>query len=242
MATDSTRDRLLGAAKEMVLDRFEQGSSPADAMAFLTPAAVAERAGASRGSIYHHWGDTPEGEEPIDEKPFRRFLDELAEEFWEDTVEVEELAIVAAGLPGDENDFVRELARFEMLRLTAPGGDLAAWKASTVMAIFGADYVEPFRRTTGALARLYGAILGRHGRRMRDPLDAEQLARAIAMLTDGMVISDLLEPGEVARPVRMPRDDHDWTLFGLAARAIVDGMTEKIPGEGGPRRASGNSL
>jgi AcrR family transcriptional regulator len=119
----STREKLLTAAREMVLERFAGDTSPADALSYLTPAAVAERAQVSRGSLYHYWGDdrsTGDRAASTDAAtPFRRFLDELAESLWDTSTGLEDLTLVALSLPPNVSDVVLALTAFEVIRRTA---------------------------------------------------------------------------------------------------------------------------
>jgi len=227
-ANESAREQLLASARTLVLERFRDGVAPHHALAYLTPATVASHAGVSRGTIYHHWG---QGDGDGYDRPFERFLAEVATTFWEDSVAVEDLDSLAALLPDNLTDLVLELTAFELERLT-DGHDAAMFRASTTMALHGVDLSLRFRGSVEQLATLYAAGLTRLERRMRAPLSTLDLARAMASLTGGMLLDDLLDPGQAARPIewsgQVPRatSERSWTLFAVAAESLLLNMTE----------------
>lgn len=223
---ESAREQLLASARSLVLERFGAGVAPHHALAYLTPATVAAHAGVSRGTIYHHWG---QGDG--DDRPFERFLAEVATSFWEDSVAVDDLDALAALLPDNLSDLVLELTAFELERLTA-GDGAAMFRASTTMALHGVDLSERFQGSVEQLSTLYAAGLTRLGRRLREPLTALDLARAMASLTGGMLLADLLDPGQATRPIEWSghvpaaTSERAWTIFAVAAESLLLNMTE----------------
>jgi len=230
-ANSTTRQALLDAAKELVLERYASGVAGSDAMAYLTPAEVSARAGVSRASIYHYWGDTADGGTALDTpKPFDRFLEELADLFWSATLDVEDLDLISASLPDDLTDLILETSAFEFDRLRH-GPDSVMFRISTVMVLHGADLSTQFRSSVDLLAHSYDHVLPRIGRRVRPPLSTRDLARSIAMLTAGSVITDMHDPGSVSEEVPWPHgpavtSTRAWNHFSIAAQAIMLHLTE----------------
>lgn len=228
-----TRRVLLEAAKQLVLERFADGVVRSDAMAYLTPAAVAARAGLSRSTIYHYWGDGADDATSGDtSKPFDRFLTQLADEFWGDSIDVEDLDLLASALPDDLTDLILETSAFEFGRLR-DGPDSVMFRVSTIMVLHGADLSTQFRTSIEDLARTYDNVLPRIGRRVRAPLSTRDLARSIAMLTAGAVIIDLHDPGSVSESVRWQHGTPqlstlEWNHFSIAAQALMLGLTDPI--------------
>jgi AcrR family transcriptional regulator len=242
----STRERLLAAGREMVLERFEEDASPADALAHLTPASVAQRAGVSRGSLYHYWGDAALGETGTDDAdtPFRRFLEELAGQLWGSATGFEDMLLAALALPDNLSDVILALTAGEVARRTS-GRPAASWRATVTMGMHGADLSEDVVASTVSVTRLYEAVLPRLGRRMRAPLRTYDLAQTIGCLADGMILNELLVPGSTTAPVDWTPSVEPtvaveaWNLFAIAVESVALNMTEPIPEDEGPRRAPG---
>ncbi len=235
-ANETAREQLLASARALVLARFREGVAPHHALAYLTPAAVAARAGVSRGTIYHHWGGGAAGDDGFD-RPFERFLAEVARSFWDDSVAIEDLEALAETLPDNLTDLILELTAFELDRLR-DGDGAAMFRASTTMALHGVDLSPQFRGSLEQLAALYRVGLRRVGRRVRAPLTDLDLARAMASLIGGMLIDELYDPGSAARPLdwagAVPRgvSERPWTIFAVAAEGLLLNMTEALPGSG----------
>ncbi|MHB1139147.1 MAG: TetR/AcrR family transcriptional regulator [Microthrixaceae bacterium] len=228
---ESAREQLLASARQLVLARFREGVAPHHALAYLTPAAVAAHAGVSRGTIYHHWGgDT--GEDGYD-RPFERFLAEVAQMFWTDAVAVDDIELLAEALPDNLTDMILELTAFELDRLSR-GEDAAMFRASTTMVLHGVDLAAQFRDSIDQLALLYGLGLRRIGRQVRAPLTNEHFARAMAALAAGMLLEELHLPGSAAQTVEwcgeVPRStsERPWTLFAVVAEGVALHMTEPV--------------
>ncbi len=229
--TSATRQALLDAARELVLERFAAGAVCSDAMAYLTPAAVAQRAGVSRSTIYHYWGvGTDDAEGDDGSRPFERFLTELAGRFWGDSIDLEDVDLLASALPDHLVDLILETSAFEFDRLRH-GSDSVMFRVSTIMVLHGADLSSQFRESVELLAGTYDRVLPRIGRRVRPPLTTQDLARSIAMLTAGSVIVDLHDPGSVSEEVPWPHgspreSNQAWTHYSIAVQALMEHLTE----------------
>ncbi len=229
---ETAREQLLASARALVLARFRDGVAPHHALAYLTPAVVAAHAGVSRGTIYHHWGGDGAGDDGFD-RPFERFLAEVAQMFWAESLAIEDLEAIADALPDNLTDLLLELTSFELDRLSR-GEDAAMFRASTTMALHGVDLTEQFHQSIDHLAILYGIGLRRVGRRVRPPLDDVDFARAMASLTAGMLLGELYDPGGASARVDWRGEEarnaseRPWTLFAVAAEALALHMTEPL--------------
>lgn len=79
--------------------------------------------------------------------------------------------------------------------------------------------------------RLYGALLDRYHRQMREPYTVRDMATALAALSEGFAIqriSDVDHP-MIERHDVEPGVGTEWTLFGCAAQAIIERFTEPQP-------------
>ncbi|CAN5414491.1 hypothetical protein BH10ACT3_BH10ACT3_09310 [soil metagenome] len=226
----STRAQLLNSARELVLERFRNGVAPHHALAYLTPAAVAQHAGLSRGTIYHYWGGH---ESTSDDRPFERFLAEVAEMLWEESVDIEDLDLLSSLLPDNMSDLILELTAFEIARLSA-GDGAVMFRASATMALHGVDLSRHFAVSIDQLAVLYQVGLARLGRKVRAPLETRDVAQTVASLTAGTLLNDLFDPGSAARSINwtpsVPQTSSDkvWTLFAIAVEAVLLNMSEPI--------------
>ena len=120
-------------------------------------------------------------------------------------------------LPGD-TAFLTSLA----LRMAAPV-DKELMEASH----------ERHESAMDEFVNLYSALLDRYDRRIREPYTVRHLAMTLTTLSEGFAIQGL---SDISHPVidRLdvePGVGTEWTLFGCAAQAIVEGLTE-------PRAAS----
>ena len=90
--------------------------------------------------------------------------------------------------------------------------------------------LERLDSATASFAALYEVLLAHYGRRMRGPLSVEDLALALAALSEGFALQTMA--GTDHRRVR--RTDleagvgTDWTLFGCAVEALVETFTEPL--------------
>jgi len=267
------RERLLEATRELVFDQFSNGMPLGSVFAHITPAAIAERAGVSRGLIYHHWpGDPDGGLVPMD-----RLILEVLESVFDRSGDVEELVDSAAALPSEMGAMVRALTDDAVRQMTAPTlGN--AWRVRTILHLCGAPVeldvptpvggaVEPDdgidaaadeaglsdaeRETRRWLAEeretafhrdldhVHAALLDRFDLRMRDPLTIRDLSVALVAMTDGMGLGVINAGARVTRTRRWRTGvdvadaeavtSDDWTLYAIAADAIIAGMTEPIP-------------
>jgi AcrR family transcriptional regulator len=77
--------------------------------------------------------------------------------------------------------------------------------------------------------QLHEILLTRYRRRVRAPLTTRDLATIIAAIADGFAVQDVgREHPRVVVDHPGPGVGHEWTLLGLALRAIVAELTEPV--------------
>jgi AcrR family transcriptional regulator len=127
------RERLLAAASELIFDQFDNGMPIGVVFAHLTPVAIAERAGVSRGLIYHHWpGDPSEGIASMD-----LLITEVLEAAFARAEDVEELTEAAHSLPDDVGWVMRAFTDDALRKMTGVGSG-NAWRVRTILNLCGA--------------------------------------------------------------------------------------------------------
>ncbi len=228
-----TRRRLLDAAVELVSEHYSSRVPIREAYDYLTPRAVAERAGVSRGLIYHHWG-VDEGDEG---NAVDRFLEEVAVAICSRTAGAAELSDAPALLPDNLSDLLIAFCEFEMDRISGHGrGTLQATHAMTLHDQWPAGEAEKVRATTIAFHEQLAEKLGREA---VPPLRVEDLANTVAALIEGFALMSLLHPEDYLAQYEWEGRDgppelvHDrWNLMAIAIEGLVLNMTRPIEGRG----------
>lgn len=224
----SSKQRLVDAAVELVLDHHRGGVELRTAFGYLTPGAVARRAGLSRALIYHHWG---EGEDAVSE-----LLGVVAGRVWRLGTDLDGVAAATEALrsrePGDAPltlaDVVVALAGFEIDRLV---GDLrpATRAMQTLMlnGLVGAEEVETF---ISGVAGLYEALGDELGLEPVPPLGWEDLAFAVSTVAEGFGYGVNLREEALVREFEWSPAGADatpspgWNLYGV----IVESMLRRM--------------
>lgn len=138
------RERLLSAARELIFDQFEHGMPIGVVFAHITPAAIAERAGVSRGLIYHHWpGDPDSGVVPMD-----RLVTEVLESVFARAEDVQDLTDAASALPDDIGWAIRSYTDDALRHMTGVGSG-NAWRVRTILNLCGAPVTSDVPTTVG---------------------------------------------------------------------------------------------
>jgi len=223
-----SRERLVRSAMELILEHHQPGTDPRKVFAFLTPGAVAERAGVSRGLIYHHWASS----DPDEPEPFTNFLHTVTERLWQEVAVPRMLDEVAEAMPDNLSDLVTALAAYELDRLTGP--DRAEAHAVLALSLFGVSQPKDTGGTIERLGELYTKLLAKLGREPVPPLGIEDLAISLMCLLDGFTLNEPALHDEIYRPrdwepsVKHEAEGQVWTLFAIAAEAIVLRLTRPI--------------
>lgn len=225
-ARDS-RDRLLAAAVELVIEHHSGTTDVREAFAYLTPGAVAARAGLSRALIYHHWDDPADGP-----GSFASFLGDVADRLWGLAASTQELIDGAALLPDNITDLVLALADFEFERSNnAAAGMVRATQALALQRVVGVAAGEELVRELGKVYEVLGA---KAGLEPVPPLDHEAVGLAVSCVWDGFVLQNNLMPERLGvrhdwtPRVPMDGEDHGWTLFAIAVEGVIHHMMRPI--------------
>lgn len=236
-AARDSRDRLVEAAVELVVEHHRAGTGLREVFAYLTPGAVAERAGLSRALIYHHWGDTEQGT-----ATFEAFLVEVADRLWELPAIPEDLGELAELLPDNVSDFIATLSDHELERAVGP--DAALFRAGQAIALHGAVPHNGGAEAIRRIARVYEALGARIGRRPVPPLTYEDLARTVSAVLEGFALTHNVLPDMAERRVQWTpavepeQSGTEWSLLSIAIESITLRMTEPLPGpDGEPAQA-----
>jgi hypothetical protein len=83
------------------------------------------------------------------------------------------------------------------------------------------------RESIGAFAALYGALLQRYRRRMREPLTIIDFTEAMAALGEGFAIraAEGLDHPMYDIPAGAEVPSGEWTLFGISILGMIEGFT-----------------
>ena len=228
--TEDSRERLVRAAVELVLEHFAAGTGLRDVFAYLTPRAIADRAGVSRGLIYHHWG-APDADGSA---TFGAFLEAVSDEIWTMSAVPEDLTLLSDFLPDNVSDLVRELTSYELERVTGPDGPL--WRASEVLVLHGVRPQHEAEHVVERLAGLYEVVLAKIGREPVPPLDHEDLALAVSCVFSGFSTQIYATPDRLWAqydwsPFVEPSLRGDgWTLLAITVESMVLRMTRPVGG------------
>lgn len=225
--TETSRRKLVRAGVELVQEHFVSGTGLREIYAYLTPRAVADRAGVSRGLIYHHWGDpAPGADGPA---AFDAFLSAVADDIWSLSAAPENLADLAQLLPDNQSDLIRELTAYELERVTQLEGPL--WRASEVLLLHGARPEVDAETVIRRLADFYRVAFAQLGRTPRPPLDVEDIAVAVSCVFGGFATQALATPERIERhydwapEVEPELPGEGWSLLAITIEGLIRSMT-----------------
>lgn len=197
---------------------------------------VVGRAGLTTGAAYRLWDD---------QDHFHRDLAVAATLWREDRPVSTTIAairdLVDAGAPIEE--VIRIGAAAHIASLTVSPGQTEDGRAMpphflTSVALRATTCSDPdlraanlhrHRDQVGHFIELYDKLLDLYGRRCKPPYTVEMVASTLAALGEGFALQ--VNEGEDHPVVSgvAPAPDAEWTTFGLAVKAIVEGFTEQIP-------------
>jgi len=231
-ANDS-RTRLVRAAVELAVEHHSSESGLRDVFKYLTPSAVAQRAGLSRGLIYHHWGRSDDaGNEAEGTDAFARFLGAVSDAVFSAVAAPNDMGALADLLPDNLSDILLALCAFEMDRYR--GADRALIKASEALVIHGAWPRQDADMVLDRLVELYTVLGDRLGLEPVPPLRWADVAYALMSVFEGFFIfgeifPDLTDHEHRWEPVVPPTDaETPWTLPAIDVEAIVQRMTRPV--------------
>lgn len=226
-AARGSRDRLLAAAVELVIEHYSGATDVREAFKYLTPGAVAARAGLSRALIYHHWDDPEDGS-----GSFASFLGEVADRLWGESSSSQDLIDGAALLPDNITDLVLALADYTFERSNDwAAGMVRATQALALHRVVGAVAGEQLVRELG---RVYEVLGAKAGMEPVPPLDHEAVGLAVSCIWDGFVLQNNLMPERLGTrhdwtpKVPVDGEDHGWTLFAIAVEGVIHHMMRPV--------------
>lgn len=240
---DQTRRLILDAALKLLLDR---GASAG--VQHIRLQEVLRAVGLTTGAAYRIWSDQDE---------FHRDLavEMMALRFSAPTASATAAIAGVVEHGGTIDDIVRAAARdhveyTEQFHRLPESRDAHVF--TTALALRTAAGTWPELRSAAAarheesidaFCRFYSELMTRFGRRMREPFTVRDLAEAMAALGEGFAVraAEGLE-----HPVFDIADDDEshageWTLFGIAARGLVDVFTIPAEHEGAAPAAESSS-
>lgn len=238
MAEPSSRERLVGAAVELVLEHHRGGADLRAAFGYLTPGAVARRAGVSRALIYHHWGD---GDDAV-----RSLLGVVAGRIWQlgtDLGGIAEAVEAWEALPAGSltlADVVQALSWFEMERCA---GELRpVVRAAQTLLLHGVVDASDVESLVAEMAGLYARLGVVLGLEPVPPLTWEDLALAVSATTEGFSYGvnvrrdELLVAHDWVAATEPSSPGVGWNLLGIVVEASLRRMLRPVDG-GGPAPA-----
>ncbi len=225
---------------ELVFEHYAAEVEIRDLYDYLTPGAVAQRAGVSRGLIYHHWGgpDRDEQDGDGDESgAVDRFLEEVAASICRRTTGAADVVEAADLLPDRLSDVLVAFSDFEMDRIRGDGrAALQATQAMTLNDMWPPGEADVVRRKT---EELYVRLAQKVGREPIPPLDIADVAHAMSAVVEGFALMARLHPEDYDRSVAWqgregsPESVDDvWNLLAIVAESVVLNMTRPVPRDG----------
>lgn len=228
---DETRALLLRVGMQMLLER-----GVAAGVQHIRLQDVLRQAGLTTGAAYRLWADQNDYQRDLAVAMVRLRLNAPTESATEAVA-----PLLHSGLGGDE--VIRAVADAHVRSAALDGGfptaSLDARQFLIALALRTTAQTWPELREASrerhsesieAFATFYAAMMDAYGLRMRQPLTVIDLAAAIMALSEGFAVHTLegvdhpryaaTEAGEIP--------DGQWTLLGLAARAIVTEFTVPI--------------
>lgn len=234
---EETRQLLLQTGVEMLLARGITAG-----VSHIRLQEVVRRAQLTTGAAYRLWADQDDFHRDLavevtqmrDEAPaaeIRRVLEDpaMAGIPWEEVIRLAAAAhLRSVRHPGSRDDrlFMVALA----LRASARTWDGLA-EASA----------ERHQQSVSEFEEMYGVLMAAYGYRMRSPLTLRDFTAAMAAMAEGFALQSVegiphpvfaAQTGTGHDPAAVALLGGEWTLFGLAVRALVDGfMTQDGPGD-----------
>lgn len=225
----SSRERLLEAAVDLVLEHFRGDTRLRDVYDYLTPRSVAQRAGLSRGLIYHYWGDPDED----NSEAVERFLGDVSARLWLQSASTDRLTGAADLIPDRLSDVLLALTAYEMSRITGP--ERALMQASQAMTLNGNWPESDADEIVERLTRLYELLGAKVGVEPVPPLTFSDIAVAMSAVLEGFGLIHNVHPERTTREFEWtsrsgPASDPDarWGLFAITVEGVVLNMTRPI--------------
>jgi len=221
MARPTAEDRRLdylrvGADIVREFDRHRATEVPLDALANIKIAEVAQRAGVTKGALYHVWDS---------QEAYRRDLLEHLLELEEQEGIRETQEALRSVVPGDNiRTVVHHLADFAYERLKDDPRLLARFSFYNY-----ADDPEVNRLLSHGAAGFetsYQSYLAASGRRMREPFSMQHLITSTTAYFFGMILRHRTSPELVETVVGF--DGESWDLYAFGLIGLMEYFTEPV--------------
>ncbi|MEI2697365.1 MAG: TetR/AcrR family transcriptional regulator [Microthrixaceae bacterium] len=212
----------LGA--QIVGESATTGSDPGLALAHVKLADVADRAGVTKGALYHVWPSQ--------------------ESFWHDLLEhliatnqffgADRVGAVQAEF-ADPVGPMPSLREFANALFDSVCTDPAFFARISLFSYLDDDRVrseldQSFRESIEVVLPTIDQAISAMGRRMADCATLWDLAVAIGASLEGLCLQYRVAPGRIPD---LTLDDGRWTLFAATAQALIQGYTMPIDEPGG---------
>ncbi len=231
---DEARSKLLEAGRaEFVASRTGMAS---DMLAHLRLENIAERAGYSGpGMIYNLWKDDETGLTPR-ELYLRDLLIEVAHAPYEHFAIAENIGD-SLGVINDIDDFIRNLgnAEFERVRNDLEERFLPFWLLLAGLQVEGVAESLHLVETVSldSLTEIYTVGLDFFSLEMVAPLEIRHLTISLRSLLAGFAEASALNERDQHMLTGLTwHDTEGWSLFAIAARALISSMTQPKSAQG----------
>jgi AcrR family transcriptional regulator len=231
-ASALSREALLQAGEEILLEEFVAGRL--DPVRVLRPTEIAQRAGRSKGMLYHLW-PVPE-EDPDRLAAYRAaLLDRLG---WRTAVHTDELLATIRDMGGESApQFVRQVANW-LIQTIGPGGERAWMHRMVAMLAIAAVAREggsdrPPRPPDGgltqdpALEAFYSDALRAFGREMVPPLTLAHFGAMLWAVLDGVALNLPSSPA-LADEIEFDGQEGVWSTYAIIVDGLVNRVTRQI--------------
>lgn len=221
---EQRRTEYLDIGAELVARSAAAGAAePGLALAHVKLTDVAERAGVTKGALYHLW--------PSQEAFWHDLLGYLIEHnqlFGPDRLAaVGEDVAAASGAPPTLRRYANAL--FDSLRADPSYFTRVSLSSYLYDETVRSELDRSFRASVERVTPLLAASIESMGRRLIDGATMWDLAVAIASLLEGLCLQFRISADRT--PDLPLADGARWTLFAAAAEALLMGYTEPVDGE-----------
>lgn len=210
MEQRSTRDRLLAAGVELMLDHPVGGG-----LNHVKATEVSRRAGLSHGAFYHHWRSQDD------------FQDELIEHVLDLGRSVQEVSSFVSRMARIDQDNPVESLRLAMNSSFAEAEAIPwrLWMALVARNDPSVDYrlAKRYRQVSAAYTPEVAAVFHDLGVGVRRPIDVERLVVLIDALWEGLALRNTVAPDLVDDQEAVDEDGGVWSLYALGVAAILLG-------------------
>lgn len=209
----TTRERLLAAGVELMLDR-----PIGTGLQHVKATEVSRRAGLSHGAFYHHWSSQEEYQE-----------------------ELLEHVLDLGRHPHEAQSFIERVAHAdtvgatEAVRASMNAGfaeaDLVPWRLWVALVARNDPDIDRriedrYREISDAYAPAVVEVFARLGLRPRSPVDLDRLTILVDALWEGLALRHAVAPDLIDGRVAQDRNGDDWSLYALGVALMVVGAME----------------